>query len=280
MDTMRGSWRARGALLIVFVLLAPPFVTAENIDPDGDGSQYAYGENIGWLNAEPSGEGGPGVEVADFELTGFMWGENVGWVSLSCKNTSSCGTVDYGVLNDGAGALSGYAWGENLGWIHFAPATAGVFVDPETGEFSGRAWSENAGWITFASSGFAMKSAWACGPEIQPPSGSPELLLTRDGDSAELSWAGPGNATGYDVVTGGLGALRASASFTVATDACLADNTSEQSASFAPVPVPGDGAWFLVRGLNCKGAGSYDSGGAAQTGPRDASIAASGAACP
>ena len=27
---------------------------AENIDPNEDGSQYAYGENIGWLNFEPN----------------------------------------------------------------------------------------------------------------------------------------------------------------------------------------------------------------------------------
>jgi len=27
---------------------------AENIDPNKDGSQYAYGENVGWVNFEPS----------------------------------------------------------------------------------------------------------------------------------------------------------------------------------------------------------------------------------
>ena len=27
---------------------------AENIDPNEDGSQYAYGENVGWVNFEPS----------------------------------------------------------------------------------------------------------------------------------------------------------------------------------------------------------------------------------
>ena len=33
---------------------------AENIDPDNDGSQYAWGENVGWMNLEPGGDGGPG----------------------------------------------------------------------------------------------------------------------------------------------------------------------------------------------------------------------------
>ncbi|MDY6950446.1 MAG: hypothetical protein SWE60_02960, partial [Thermodesulfobacteriota bacterium] len=37
----------------------------ENIDPDNDDSQYAWGENVGWINLEPEGDGGPGVEVGD-----------------------------------------------------------------------------------------------------------------------------------------------------------------------------------------------------------------------
>jgi hypothetical protein len=61
-----------------------------------------------------------------------MWAENLGWINLSCKNLSSCGTLDYGVKNDGAGNLSGYAWAENAGWIDFAPLAAGVSVDPGT----------------------------------------------------------------------------------------------------------------------------------------------------
>jgi len=93
-------------------------VHAENIDPNNNGSQYAWGENVGWLNAEPLGEGGPGVQVEELKLTGYIWAENIGWISLSCENTSSCSQVDYGLTNDGAGVLTGYAWGENVGWIN------------------------------------------------------------------------------------------------------------------------------------------------------------------
>jgi len=92
---------------------------AENVDPAADGSQYAWAENLGWLNAEPQGEGGPGVQVSDTELTGWIWTENHGWISLSCQNTSSCGVNNYGVVNDGKGNLSGFAWAEHLGWINF-----------------------------------------------------------------------------------------------------------------------------------------------------------------
>ena len=80
-------------------------VLAENIDPNDDDSQRAYAENVGWINAEPSGDGGPGIQVDDFELTGWMWGENIGWISLSCQNTASCGTTAYSVINDGVGVF-------------------------------------------------------------------------------------------------------------------------------------------------------------------------------
>ena len=53
---------------------------AENIDPTDSGEQYAWCENTGWLNAEPGGNGGPGVLVADDGLSGFMWSESTGWV--------------------------------------------------------------------------------------------------------------------------------------------------------------------------------------------------------
>ena len=125
---------------------------AENIDPYQDGSQYAWGENVGWLNFEPNT--GDGAQVASDKLTGFIWAENIGWISLSCENTSSCGTVNFGVTNDGAGNLSGFAWGENVGWINFDPNVSGdsndygVTVDSD-GVFDGWAWAENIGWVNF-----------------------------------------------------------------------------------------------------------------------------------
>jgi len=150
--------RARNVLLIVgpLLLLSSPLALAENVDPYNDGSQYAYGENVGWLNAEPLGDGGPGVQVEDYKLTGYIWGQNIGWISLSCENTSSCATVDYGVANDGTGLLSGYAWGQNVGWINFNPTVAGdpnsygITIDSE-GNFDGWAWGQNIGWIHFRS---------------------------------------------------------------------------------------------------------------------------------
>ena len=140
-----------GAALILMLVVSLGF--AENIDPNDDGSQYAYGENVGWLNFEPNE--GPGVTVGDANLTGCVWAENIGWINLD-PNFG-------GVTNDGTGFLSGYAWGENVGWINFHPKVAGdtnhygVTIDHD-GNFNGWAWGENIGWIHFrASSPFVYK---------------------------------------------------------------------------------------------------------------------------
>ena len=168
------TWFLRGntiALISTLLMLCCRLSYAENIDPDNNRFKYAYGELVGWFNAEPLGDGGPGVEVEDNKLTGYIWAENIGWVSLSCENTSSCGTVDYGVANDGSGNLSGYAWGENVGWISFScvntgscgTVTYGVIIYPVTGKFSGQAWGENIGWVSFRSTGsfpYGVITSW------------------------------------------------------------------------------------------------------------------------
>lgn len=171
-----------GAFLSTALLLFCGAAFAENIDPEDDGFQYAWGENVGWLSLEPGGDGGPGVEVSDFELTGYMWGENIGWISLSCTNTGSCGDVGYGVTNDGDGNLSGYAWGENIGWINFSPSEGGVTIDPNTGVFSGQAWGENIGWTTFRSSApvaYGVTTSWR-GVSDADGDGIADLIDTSD----------------------------------------------------------------------------------------------------
>lgn len=271
------------AVVALIMSFTSAVVLAENIDPDNDGSQYAYAENAGWMNAEPSGDGGPGLEVGDFTLTGWMWGENTGWISLSCQNTVSCGAVNYGVTNNGDGILSGSAWSEKEGWVSFSCANSascgaasyGVTIGPFTGIFSGRAWAENIGWITFASPGpnpFGVKTSWRC----SPLAGS----LTLTVDSTQLSWTNLLAATAYDVVSGSLATLRnTGGDYSVATTACIADDEPATSVPFPGTPAVGEGFWFLLRGDNC-GGGTYESGGPGQVGLRDAEIAASGNACP
>lgn len=140
---------------------------AENIDPDNDNSQFAWGENAGWANFEPTHGGG--VEVADAGLTGYVWHENVGWIKLDYDGTPGATNTDetnWGVTNDG-GNLGGYAWGENVGWINFNPTHSQVTID-SSGNFSGYAWSENCGWIKFAGTAtggtaYKVKRGWSPG---------------------------------------------------------------------------------------------------------------------
>jgi hypothetical protein len=280
---MRPNRACLRAALALLVTLAVWPALAENVDPDDDGSRYAYGENVGWINARPLGAGGPGVQVEDLSLSGWMWGENIGWISLSCANTSSCDTVSYGVTNDGDGVLGGYAWSEQIGWLSFSCANTatcdqgpyGGTIDPLTGDFSGRAWSENAGWITFADGGanaYGVRTAWRC----TAPTGVPSVEVAP----ATLSWSGVPLALYYDVVQGDLFALRdASGDFSAATLSCLADDEPGTEVALGPDPAPGEGLWFLVRTANC-GTGSFDSGSAGQLAPRGPGIEASGTACP
>ncbi len=155
-------------ILAVLVLLFCVNLHAENIDPYEDGSQYAYGENVGWMNFEPNT--GDGVQVAFDKLTGFVWAENIGWISMSCENTSSCTTgVNYGVTNDGSGNLGGYAWAENVGWISFScdntsscgTVDYGVTIDAD-GNFDGWAYGENIGWIHLSSTSPIAYGVQAC----------------------------------------------------------------------------------------------------------------------
>lgn len=180
---MKAGNIARLAILVAGGWLAGPAL-AEDVDPNNDGSQYAWAANLGWLNAEPLGDGGPGVALGEDAASGWIWSANSGWISLSCENTASCGTVDYGVAYDGAGKLSGYAWSPNIGWISFSCTDSGtcgnvdygVFVDTGSGEMSGYAWAANAGWISFACENTASCGNVDYGVELQLTPVNPPLF--------------------------------------------------------------------------------------------------------
>jgi hypothetical protein len=283
---------ARAAGIVAAACMAGSAARAtpgDNIDPAGDGHKYAWGENVGWINAKPAGDGGPGVIVSDGKLTGWMWGENIGWINLSCENEAACAVTQYGVTNDGFGALSGLAWSENAGWINFRPTTCagdptcGVRIDPASGYFAGRAWGENIGWITFSSAGpqeWTTRTSW-CQATTSPPGTGAELHVTRPVSDPVLDWTALEGASWYDIAAGSLSLLRSTGGdFAAATSRCLVSRTAGTSFAIpASPPRPGDGIWFLVRGGNCRGRGTYDTGSPSQAAPRDPGIAASGRDC-
>ncbi len=109
------------ARFVIIILVLTSVAFAENIDPYEDDSQYAYGENVGWLNFEPNIPGpNVGATVSDSNLTGFIWAENVGWLNFDPNVPGD--SNDYGVTIDSDGDFDGWAWGENIGWIHFQAA--------------------------------------------------------------------------------------------------------------------------------------------------------------
>jgi glucose/arabinose dehydrogenase/PKD repeat protein len=112
---------------------------------------------------------------------------------------------------------------------------------------------------------------------------APSLTASRvSTETARLQWGSLACAGAYDVVRGGLSALRSGAgNFTPATLACVANNLSGTTVD-DPTPTAAGGFWYLVRGTGCPGgAGTYDENSSVPlAGSRDAEIAASAAACP
>lgn len=204
--TMNKRYIFGASILAVCLILCSGNLCAENIDPYEDGSQYAYGENVGWLNFEP--DTGDGVQVAGYKLTGFVWAENIGWISMSCENTSSCATVSFGVTNDGSGNLAGFAWGENIGWISFScdntascgTVDYGVTIDTD-GAFDGYAWAENIGWINL---GITDNYVVVCKVTIEDLANFTSLWLQTgtnaadlDGEADEVDFEDYGIFSGY-----------------------------------------------------------------------------------
>ncbi len=75
-----------------------------------------------------------------------------------------------------------------------------------------------------------------------------------------LSWTPDPSATGYDVAQGLLGTLHlTSGDYGAATLLCLVNDEEVTETALPEDPAPGEAFWFLVRPVNCGGAGSYGS---------------------
>ena len=97
---------------------------------------------------------------------------------------------------------------------------------------------------------------------------------------AVLSWEPIPDAMASDLVLGSIDRLRLNGGdFSLASVGCVQDDHPGQSLSQGAAPAPGEAWFFLVRGGNCLGNGTYDSGSPGQVAPRDAGIAASGGDC-
>lgn len=135
---MNTNRRMRALSFVYFVSFVVPAFAATTIDP---ANPYAYGTNMGWINAEA--DGANGAVIGQAFCSGYMYGANVGWIHLgdgapvngmAYANDSA---TDYGVNHDGLGSLSGYAYGANIGWINFEQTHGQPQVNLETGDLSG-----------------------------------------------------------------------------------------------------------------------------------------------
>lgn len=142
-------------LLAMFGLVATGWAVTSTIDTN---NPYAYGANIGWINARAD-SGTNGAVIGEFYCSGYIYSANCGWISLGSSNGpangysySNLSSNDWGVNNAGGGQLFGMAYGANIGWITFEQTYGQSRVDLATGNLSGYAYSANCGWIGLSNS--------------------------------------------------------------------------------------------------------------------------------
>ena len=105
--------------------------------------------------------------------------------------------------------------------------------------------------------------------------------MTQSGPTTDLSWTPVPGASSYDVVRIDLGILLATiGDYVQAAVGCDADDYAGTSLAVDEEVPPGGAFMYLVRGVNCAGGGTYDSGTTSQYGPRDAMIDLSSDSCP
>ncbi len=104
------------------------------------------------------------------------------------------------------------------------------------------------------------------------------ITLTLDKD--HLYWTSVAGAIAYDIVRGDIDILRNSGGdFTSATDLCLGDNLEDTQIDYTEIPTPGNGHWFLIRGVSTAGPMTYQALSGIQVGLRDDEINAAGESC-
>lgn len=121
-------------IIIFTCLIGLQASASENIGTVINGSQYAWGENIGWVNFAPKTSGNySGLTITDNAVTGYAWSSILGWINFSPTNSGQ------GVTNTPSGQLGGNAWISGLGWL----SMNGVTIN-SVGKFTGVAGTEGS----------------------------------------------------------------------------------------------------------------------------------------
>ena len=112
------------------------------------------------------------------------------------------------------------------------------------------------------------------------PGETANLAISANG--VTMNWTPAAGASAYDLLKGDLTAINGTGGdFAGSVTACLEDNSLDFKAFDFATPAPGEGFYYLVRGVGvCSLPGTYDYTDPSQSGGRDASISASPATCP
>lgn len=116
-----------------------------------DISNYAWNENIGWIDFNPATfDSATDTFQGIATIVAFDDAGQDGDLILQGDCTPSCG--GFGVSINGSNQIVGYAWNSIIGWVEFAPAFGGVYYSPAVNpSTSGYAWNDLVGWIEMSS---------------------------------------------------------------------------------------------------------------------------------
>ncbi|MBI4692003.1 MAG: hypothetical protein HY773_00960 [Candidatus Terrybacteria bacterium] len=139
---------------------------------------YAWSDNIGWIQMNPS-PGGVFIDDATGDFSGYAWSDNIGWIDFA-PASGFPEAPNYGAkVNWTSGEVSGWAKavaGGTAGWDGWIKMRGtnpdyGVSINKTTGDFSGYAWGADVvGWIDF--------SQVTTGATTTPPYKEPTLSVS------------------------------------------------------------------------------------------------------
>jgi hypothetical protein len=97
----------------------------------------------GVLNFRPTGTTPVTIEDTD-GIDGIGWGNEIGWINFDPTGPEEV------LIDPDTGVLSGKAWAQASGWVNFSVTGQSVSINND-GEFTGYAWTggPNGGWILF-----------------------------------------------------------------------------------------------------------------------------------
>lgn len=180
--------KTAGWLAMAVQLAAAGASAASTIDAT---NHYAWGANVGWVDAFADGTNG--AVVGQFVCAGYLYAPSIGWINLGNGSPTNgycyanAGRADFGVNLLEGGNLRGYAWSDSVGWVAFEDVGAPA-VDLLAGTLSGSAWGANVGWISFSNGqAFVQTDRLDAGPDANTNGIPDQWELAKVGSLALLA---------------------------------------------------------------------------------------------